>query len=808
MIGTLTKDLETTIHFTIVTTHGTKVSSKDIKVTWTKTTEEKTADAKIDVEKKAIDKANWNRRNINKRFSNNNSFYNCYNTWNDSKDEITIAKAGTTAPTTDEILKELGITKTGGLTIEIEGTLTKGSQTTIHFTIVTTHGTKVSSKNIKVTWTKTVKEIADAKIDVEKKAIDKAIDSKDTITIAKAGTVAPTIDEILEKLGITKTSGLTIEIEGTLTKGSQTTIHFTIVALNGTKVSSKDIKITWTQTVKEIADAKIDVEKKAIDKAIDSKGEITIAKAGTTAPTTDEILKELGITKTGGLTIEIEGTLTKGSQTTIHFTIVTTYGTKVNSNDIKVTWTKTVEEIADAKIDAKKKIIDQVIDSTGAITIVKAGTTAPTTDEILEKLGITKTSGLTIEMIGTLTKDLGTTIHFTIVALNGTKVSSKNIKVTWTKTTEEKLADSKKQEIDKAISKGEITIAKGGAEVLTIDEILEKLGITKTAGLTIEMIGTLKKDSATTIHFTITTKNGTKVNSKNIKVICVRNQFTKYKTSDGKKHVASKHDLSSIKDKNITVTQIGFETLKDGTAQVDNMPPGVINVPNKLPYGITSLKEMFKNCQKFNGDISNWNVSNITNMAYMFSNCKNFNQDLSNWNVSHVTNMAYMFCDCSYFTGGDISGWNVSNVTNMEYMFESCSFFFNQDLSNWNVSNVTNMKHTFAYCRKFNQDLSNWIVSKVTNMEGMLRDTSAFNQSLNSWDVSKVTNMAFMFHNSGINQPLNNWNVSNVINMEGMFWFTKFNKDISNWNVSNVKNHKDFLRGETSLEKNKTPKWK
>ena len=247
---------------------------------------------------------------------------------------------------------------------------------------------------------KTIQE----KIIDEKKTIDQAIDSKGEITIAKAGTVAPTTDEILEKLGITKTDGLTIEIEGTLTKGSQTTIHFTIAALNETKVDSENIKVTWTQTAKEIADAKIDVEKKAIDKAIDSKGIITIAKAGTTAPTTDEILEKLGITKIDGLTIEIEGTLTKGSQTTIYFTIVASNGTKVNSKDIKVTWTKTVEEIADAKIDVEKKAIDKAIDSKGAITIAKAGTVAPTTDEILEKLGITKTSGLTIEMIGTLTK--------------------------------------------------------------------------------------------------------------------------------------------------------------------------------------------------------------------------------------------------------------------------------------------------------------------------------------------------------------------------------------------------------------------
>jgi surface protein len=46
----------------------------------------------------------------------------------------------------------------------------------------------------------------------------------------------------------------------------------------------------------------------------------------------------------------------------------------------------------------------------------------------------------------------------------------------------------------------------------------------------------------------------------------------------------------------------------------------------------------------------------------MFSNSK-FNGDISNWNVSNVVDMAWMFRR-SVFTG-DISKWDVSNVVNM-----------------------------------------------------------------------------------------------------------------------------------------------
>ena len=31
----------------------------------------------------------------------------------------------------------------------------------------------------------------------------------------------------------------------------------------------------------------------------------------------------------------------------------------------------------------------------------------------------------------------------------------------------------------------------------------------------------------------------------------------------------------------------------------------------------------------FNGDISQWDVSNVTDMRYMFYECQSFNQDIS-----------------------------------------------------------------------------------------------------------------------------------------------------------------------------------
>ena len=98
----------------------------------------------------------------------------------------------------------------------------------------------------------------------------------------------------------------------------------------------------------------------------------------------------------------------------------------------------------------------------------------------------------------------------------------------------------------------------------------------------------------------------------------------------------------------------------------------------------------------FDGDISNWDVSNVTNMQCMFDDCKysGNNGDISDWDVSNVTDMSYMFSNSKY--NGDLSRWDVSNVTNMSYLFFYSSFNGKKgDISNWDVSNVTNMSNMF-----------------------------------------------------------------------------------------------------------------
>ena len=137
------------------------------------------------------------------------------------------------------------------------------------------------------------------------------------------------------------------------------------------------------------------------------------------------------------------------------------------------------------------------------------------------------------------------------------------------------------------------------------------------------------------------------------------------------------------------------EELQDIIKQRIKQEGNKVNLNDIDTSNITDMSELFERTD-FNGDISNWDVSNVKNMSYMFWSCKKFNQDISSWNVSNVTDMSYMFYECTNFNK-DISAWDVSNVTDMNGMFYEC-ISFNRDISNWNVSNVNSMFYAFDHC--------------------------------------------------------------------------------------------------------------
>jgi surface protein len=140
--------------------------------------------------------------------------------------------------------------------------------------------------------------------------------------------------------------------------------------------------------------------------------------------------------------------------------------------------------------------------------------------------------------------------------------------------------------------------------------------------------------------------------------------------------------------------------------------------------------------------------------------------------------LACMFCNSEF--NGDISQWDVSNVINMQGMFYN-SQFNNPSLLTWDVSNVTTMRFMFKDS-KFNGDLSKWNVSNVTDMVGMFYNSQFNNPSLLTWDVSSVTTMFQMFNNSLFNRDISQWDVSNVTNTDSMFYRATIKKNtVQTW---------------------------
>jgi surface protein len=147
-----------------------------------------------------------------------------------------------------------------------------------------------------------------------------------------------------------------------------------------------------------------------------------------------------------------------------------------------------------------------------------------------------------------------------------------------------------------------------------------------------------------------------------------------------------------------------------------------------IVYNKMNLRDLIKKEIEQYGnecDLNHIDVSNITSMSYVFSivdgvtgNSSQFNGDISQWDVSNVTNMVKMFYG-SKFTG-DISKWDVSNVLSMDQMFYDSKF--TGDISNWNISNVITAQNMFSY-NDNTCDISNWKPYKIEKFDNMFEES-------------------------------------------------------------------------------------
>ena len=253
---------------------------------------------------------------------------------------------------------------------------------------------------------------------------------------------------------------------------------------------------------------------------------------------------------------------------------------------------------------------------------------------------------------------------------------------------------------------------------------------------------------------------------------------------------------------------------------------------NQYTSNVWLTDNMFRDAEKFNADISNWDMSNVISIAGMFAWASSFNQDISTWKTGKVTNMSFLFTHATSFDQ-PLNNWDTKNVFSMHQMFLWAKKF-NQPLDNWNTSNMVDMGSMFSWATVFNQPIGSWDTSKVTSMRQMFENAKHFNQDLSAWNTSEVTDMFAMFawaeqFNGNVstwktgkvttmwwmfsgmplfNQDISNWDTSNVIDMARMFYGSpSFNQDLSGWKTGKVINMAQMFWGARSFTGSGLENW-
>ncbi len=108
---------------------------------------------------------------------------------------------------------------------------------------------------------------------------------------------------------------------------------------------------------------------------------------------------------------------------------------------------------------------------------------------------------------------------------------------------------------------------------------------------------------------------------------------------------------------------------------------------------LNEFRQMFREADVFDGDLSMFDTSNATNMAAMFRNNAAFDGDISHFDTGNVNNMANMFRGASSFTG-NISQWSTAQVAGMTDMFRNATAF-GIDLSGWCVPLIGSIPSDF-----------------------------------------------------------------------------------------------------------------
>ncbi|RIY39975.1 BspA family leucine-rich repeat surface protein, partial [Psittacicella hinzii] len=214
-----------------------------------------------------------------------------------------------------------------------------------------------------------------------------------------------------------------------------------------------------------------------------------------------------------------------------------------------------------------------------------------------------------------------------------------------------------------------------------------------------------------------------------------------------------------------------------------------------IPYSELPKELQNTDLSKKNVKIIFGNDTRLYNFICDYLKVVGYEANLNFIDVSKISDLSGLFakglkCTNIYKFNGDISQWDVSNVTNMLGLFLYSEF--NGDISKWDVSNVTNMRSMFEGA-KFSGDISQWNVSKVRNMQQLFASNESFRSDISNWDVSSVVNMIAMFGGAKIQVNINKWRPKELKKTNLMFFYSEVFSDLSGWDFSHLKSATGML---------------
>lgn len=144
--------------------------------------------------------------------------------------------------------------------------------------------------------------------------------------------------------------------------------------------------------------------------------------------------------------------------------------------------------------------------------------------------------------------------------------------------------------------------------------------------------------------------------------------------------------------------------------------------PSSDTKDVFNMKKFMEYCTKFDGDLSNLDVSSVTTVEKAFGGDYWNNMSITfkgaeNWNTS---NFESMYGLCQYNTAlTDLTvfkDWDVSKVADFQGCFQACKELQSaKAIEGWNTKSAENMRFTFSECNKMSgvSDLSEWCTPDI-----------------------------------------------------------------------------------------------